>query len=58
VNAGFLWEIDNKLREYGIEVPFPQRDLNLRSLFGSRDVEGLEVLRELLERHKAAEQSS
>ncbi len=57
VNAKFLWEIDNKLREYNIEVPFPQRDLNVRSLFGSRDQQGLDLLRELLERQKAAEES-
>ncbi len=36
VNADYLWEIESKLKEYAIEVPFPQRDLHLRSLFGSK----------------------
>ena len=29
--AAYLWELETKLREYGIEIPFPQRDLHLRS---------------------------
>jgi len=29
--AAYLWELETKLTEYGIEIPFPQRDLNLRS---------------------------
>ena len=33
VQATYLWEIESKLHEYGIEVPFPQRDLHLRSGF-------------------------
>lgn len=28
--AAYLWELEGKLREHGIEIPFPQRDLNLR----------------------------
>ncbi len=39
VNAKYLWEIDNKLRKYDIEVPFPQRDLHLRSVLGKHTVE-------------------
>ena len=31
--AAYLWELETKLTEYGIEIPFPQRDLNLRSGF-------------------------
>jgi len=27
--AAYLWELETKFREYGIEIPFPQRDLNL-----------------------------
>ncbi len=41
VQAAYLWEIDNKLRKYAIEVPFPQRDLHLRSVFGRTSTEGL-----------------
>ncbi len=37
VHAAYLWEIETKLREYDIEVPFPQRDLHLRSAFGKKD---------------------
>ena len=29
--AAYLWALDTKLSEYGIEIPFPQRDLHLRS---------------------------
>lgn len=29
--AAYLWELESKLNEYGIEIPFPQRDLHLRS---------------------------
>ena len=27
--AAYLWQLETKLKEYGIEIPFPQRDLNL-----------------------------
>ncbi len=33
VTAGYLWEIESALTENGIEIPFPQRDLHLRSGF-------------------------
>jgi small-conductance mechanosensitive channel len=33
VQAAFLWEIESALRDYRIEIPFPQRDLHLRSGF-------------------------
>ena len=29
--ASYLWALETKLNEYGIEIPFPQRDLRLRS---------------------------
>ena len=35
--GAYLWALEGKLREYGIEVPFPQRDLHLRS--DMRDVD-------------------
>ncbi len=31
--AAYLWALETKLGEYGIEIPFPQRDLHLRSGF-------------------------
>jgi potassium efflux system protein len=29
--AAYLWELETKLTEYGIRIPFPQRDLHLKS---------------------------
>ncbi len=43
VSAAYLWEIESKLKEYNIEIPFPQRDLHLRSAFGLKDKEAREV---------------
>lgn len=34
IRAAYLWELDTALKKYAIEIPFPQRDLNVRSLFG------------------------
>ena len=44
VQAEYLWEIESKLKKYAIEIPFPQRDLHLRSAFGKKDEAGLELL--------------
>jgi small-conductance mechanosensitive channel len=33
VRSSVLWELETQLREHGIEIPFPQRDLHLRSDF-------------------------
>lgn len=30
-NAGILWALEDELRTRGIEIPFPQRDLHIRS---------------------------
>jgi small-conductance mechanosensitive channel len=46
VSAAYLWELDTKLNEYAIEIPFPQRDLHLRSAFGLKG----DAARGLLER--------
>ena len=58
VHAKYLWAIDDKLREYKIEVPFPQRDLHLRSMFGMREAEGLEMLRRMTEAEEPPQGSS
>ena len=29
--AAYLWALEDKFKEYGISIPFPQRDLHLRS---------------------------
>jgi len=31
VHAGYCWAIESALGKYGIEIPFPQRDLHIRS---------------------------
>jgi potassium efflux system protein len=36
VQSDYLWEIETSLNEHGIEVPFPQRDLHLRSGFAPK----------------------
>ncbi len=33
VHAEYMWEIESALGKYGIEIPFPQRDLHLKSGF-------------------------
>jgi len=35
VHSSFLWVLETKLREAGIEIPFPQRDIHVRSDFRS-----------------------
>jgi small-conductance mechanosensitive channel len=32
--AAYNWALEDALRKHGIEIPFPQRDLHIRSLFG------------------------
>jgi potassium efflux system protein len=46
--AAYLWELESKLTEYGIEIPFPQRDLNLRGGWPARQ-QAVEKLQELVE---------
>lgn len=31
VRAAYYWELETALRKYGIEIPFPQRDLHIRN---------------------------
>ncbi len=37
VNAAYCWALETALNKYGIEIPFPQRDLHIRS--GSLPIE-------------------
>jgi small-conductance mechanosensitive channel len=45
IHAAYTWLIDDALREAGIEIPFPQRDIRIRSLFGEEGEEALTSLR-------------
>jgi small-conductance mechanosensitive channel len=45
VNAAYLWAIETELRKANIEIPFPQRDLHMRS--GKLQVELLEPSKEI-----------
>jgi len=45
ITAAYLWEIETSLKQHGIEIPFPQRDLNIRSLFDKRGAEAEALLR-------------
>jgi small-conductance mechanosensitive channel len=44
MRAAYTWAIDDALREAGIEIPFPQVDLRVRSLFGHEGDLALEAL--------------
>ncbi len=37
VRARYLWELESQLGKYNIEIPFPQRDLHMRSDFREPD---------------------
>jgi small-conductance mechanosensitive channel len=45
VKAAYIWALDNALRQYGIGVPFPTTDLNIRSLFGLEGPDALRAMR-------------
>ena len=49
--AAYLWALETKLGEYGIEIPFPQRDLNLRRGWPDKD-EGMPGLGALDDEHE------
>jgi small-conductance mechanosensitive channel len=45
VRAAYLWEIETALAHAHLEIPFPQRDLHVRSLFGLEKDEALAAVR-------------
>ena len=45
VKAAYMWELDSALKKHGIEIPFPQRDLHVRSLFGLEGEAAIAALR-------------
>lgn len=44
MNAAYTWAIDDALRKAGIEIPYPQRDIRLRTLFGEEGEDALAAL--------------
>lgn len=45
VKAAYYWALHTALAKHGVELPFPQRDLNLRSLFGHAGAEAFALMR-------------
>ncbi|PIC01288.1 mechanosensitive ion channel family protein [Caulobacter sp. X] len=43
--AAYTWLIDDALRGAGIEIPYPQRDIRIRGLFGEEGEDALTSLR-------------
>ncbi|WP_164156527.1 mechanosensitive ion channel family protein [Sandarakinorhabdus rubra] len=39
--AAYCWALDDAMRRHGIEIPFPQQDLRIRSWFGHEGEAGL-----------------
>jgi len=44
MQAAYTWAIDDALRKAGIEAPFPQQDLRIRTLFGEEGEAALKTL--------------
>jgi len=38
IAAAYMWEIESSLNQYEIEIPFPQRDLHIRSVCDKNDL--------------------
>ena len=47
VKAAYRWALHSALERHGIEIPFPQQDLHIRSLFGRHGDDALALLRAL-----------
>lgn len=43
--AAYRWAIDDALQRHGLEIPFPQQDVRIRSFFGAEGAEGLSAWR-------------
>jgi small-conductance mechanosensitive channel len=44
MNAAYTWAIDDALRKACIEIPYPQREVRVRSFFGHEGQEALAAL--------------
>lgn len=49
--AAYTWAIDDALRKAQIEIPYPQRELRVRGLFGEEGADALDALRLERPRH-------
>jgi small-conductance mechanosensitive channel len=45
MNAAYTWAIDDALRKACIEIPYPQREIRVRSFFGHEGQEALSALK-------------
>jgi small-conductance mechanosensitive channel len=45
VHAAYTWAIEDALRAGGFEIPFPQRDIRIRNLFGEEGEDALSTLK-------------
>ncbi len=45
VKAAYNWALHSALARHGIEIPFPQQDLHVRSLFGVSGTQAMQALR-------------
>ncbi len=45
VQAAYYWALEDALGKYAIEIPFPQRDLHVRSLFSATEDDARELWR-------------
>ena len=43
VMAAYTWALETALGRHGLEIPFPQRDLHVRSVFGREEGELLSL---------------
>lgn len=57
VQAAYYWALDDALAEHGIEIPFPQRDLHVRSLFEARDEDARDLWSNRKSRKKGSTKS-
>lgn len=53
MNAAYTWAIDDALRQAGVEIPYPQREIRIRSFFGEEGDDAMAALN--LERTAHAE---
>ncbi|MDX2277823.1 MAG: mechanosensitive ion channel [Hyphomonadaceae bacterium] len=44
MNAAYTWAIDDALRKAGVEIPYPQREIRVRSFFGEEGEDALDAL--------------